>query len=98
METIQSAQPETIQDCERLIYYYVTAFDIMVVGDQCPRTLKRRCQHVNAKELTTIVNEHSDKLVGLRVDVNYLLDEVKKIRLLLEDLKTDVKMMEDSKK
>ena len=53
---------------------------------------------MNAKELTIIVNDHSNKLVGLRVDVHYLLDEVEKIRLLLEDLKTDVKMMEDSKK
>lgn len=53
---------------------------------------------MNAQELTMIVNEHSDKLVGLRADVKYLLEEVKKIRLLLEDLKTDVKMMEDSRK
>ena len=43
---------------------------------------------MNAQELTTVVNEHSDKLVGLRADVHYLL----------EDLKTDVKMMEDSRK
>ena len=53
---------------------------------------------MNAHELTMIVNEHSDKLVGLRTDVKYLLEEVEKIRLLLEDLKTDVKMMEDSRK
>ena len=53
---------------------------------------------MNAHELTTIVNDHSDKMVGLRADVHYLLDEVEKIRLLLEDLKTDVKMMEDSRK
>ena len=53
---------------------------------------------MNAQELTKIVNDHGDKLVGLRADVRYLLDEVEKMRLLLEDLKTDVKMMEDSKK
>ena len=52
---------------------------------------------MNAQELTIIVNDHIDKLVGLRADVHYLLDEVEKLRLLLEDLKTDVKQMEDSR-
>lgn len=53
---------------------------------------------MNAQELTTIVNEHSDKLVGLRADVRYLLDEIAKLRQQLEDLKIDVKMMEDIRK
>lgn len=53
---------------------------------------------MNAQELTEVVNDHSDKLSKLCDDVYYLLAEVEKLRLLLEDLKIDVKMMEDSKK
>lgn len=53
---------------------------------------------MNAQELTVIVNDHSDKLVGILADIKYLLDEVEKMRLLLEDLKVDVKMMEDIRK
>ena len=52
---------------------------------------------MNAIELTKMVNEMSNRLIELEHKVNYLENENDKQRLLLNDLKMDVKMMEGRK-
>ena len=47
---------------------------------------------MDAKELTKVVNDHSDKIIELEKSKRYLEDELSKLRLIVEDLKVDVKM------
>lgn len=53
---------------------------------------------MTAQELTIICKQQDNILIELETDVKYLKSEVEKLRLLYEDLKTDVKQMEDSRK
>ena len=52
---------------------------------------------MNAIELTKAVNELGNRVIELEHKVNYLENENDKLRLLLNDLKMDVKMMEGRK-
>ncbi len=47
---------------------------------------------MDAKELTKVVNDHSNKIIELEKSKRYLEDELSKLRLIVEDLKVDVKM------
>ena len=47
---------------------------------------------MDARELTKVVNDHSNKIIELEKSKRYLEDELSKLRLIVEDLKVDVKM------
>lgn len=47
---------------------------------------------MDARELTKVVNDHSNKIIELEKSKRYLEDELSKLRLLVEDLKVDVAM------
>ena len=47
---------------------------------------------MDAKELTKVVNDHSDKIIKLEKSNKYLEDELSKLRLLIKDLQIDVQM------
>ena len=49
---------------------------------------------MNAKELTKIVNEQSNRIIELEKDVNYLKQEFEKQRMFIDDLKIDVQMLD----
>lgn len=49
---------------------------------------------MNAKELTKVVNEQSNRIIELEKDMEYLKQEFKKQRMFIDDLKIDVKMLE----
>ena len=45
---------------------------------------------MDAKELTLVVNNQSDKINELEKQVKYLTQELEKQRLLMDDMKIDV--------
>lgn len=48
---------------------------------------------MDARELTKVVNDHANRIIELEKDNRYLNDEIKKLRLLVDDLKIEVQMM-----
>ena len=46
---------------------------------------------MDAKELTKVVNKHDTDIIELKKQVEYLTQEVEKLRLLMGDLNYDVK-------
>lgn len=45
---------------------------------------------MDAKELTKVVNNQSSEIIELKKQVDYLTQEVEKLRLLMDDMKYDV--------
>lgn len=45
---------------------------------------------MDAKELTKVVNNQSSEIIELKKQVDYLTQEVEKLRLLMDDIKYDV--------
>lgn len=49
-------------------------------------------KQMDAKELTKVVNDHSDRIIKLEKNNKFLEDELSKLRLLIKDLQIDVQM------
>ena len=47
---------------------------------------------MDAKELTKVVNDHSNRIIKIEKSNRYLEDELSKLRLLVKDLQIDVQM------
>lgn len=52
---------------------------------------------MDAKELTKVVNDHSDRIIKIEKSNRYLEDELSKLRLLVKDLQIDVQMVATEK-
>lgn len=52
---------------------------------------------MDAKELTPIVQKNKDEIFLLKKQVEFLTQEFEKQRLLIQDMKIDVQMMQRSK-
>lgn len=52
---------------------------------------------MDAKELTPIVEKNKDEIFLLKKQVEFLTQEFEKQRLLIQDMKIDVQMMQRSK-
>lgn len=52
---------------------------------------------MDAKELTPIVQKNKDEIFLLKKQVEFLTQEFEKQRILLEDMKIDVQMMQRSR-
>lgn len=52
---------------------------------------------MDAKELTKVVNDHSDRIIKIEKSNRYLEDELSKLRLLIKDLQIDVQMVATEK-
>lgn len=64
--------------------------------ERCLETLRRRFQkvgdHMNAEELTKKYNEQRVKVDQLTKTVEYLEQEVSKLRMIVDDMKIDFQM------
>lgn len=49
---------------------------------------------MNAQELTKYFYKHDNEIVALKKQVEYLEAELKKLRLLMQDLQIDVQMLQ----
>lgn len=49
---------------------------------------------MDARELTKVVTDHGNKLFTMEKQVEYLTQELEKIRLIVGDIQIDIKMME----
>ena len=48
---------------------------------------------MNAVELTKVVNDQQNRIIELEKEVKYLSQEFEKQRMIIEDLKVDVQML-----
>lgn len=48
---------------------------------------------MDARELTKVVTDQGNRLFTMEKQVEYLTQELEKIRLIVDDLKIDVRMM-----
>lgn len=49
---------------------------------------------MDARELTKVVNEYGNKINVLEKQVEYLTQELNKVRLIVNDMQIDVKMLQ----
>lgn len=53
---------------------------------------------MDAKELTKVINNHSDRITELEKTVKYLENELQKQRMLIGDMRCDIMELERSNK
>lgn len=53
---------------------------------------------MDARELTKIVMQFSNDIIDLKKEVNYINQQLQKLRVVVADLQIDVKMMQSDEK